>query len=103
MSQWLDVFSESVELTEERWQHIVTEHPIMREYREKLPTVLADPDYVKRSKRDADVLLYYRYFTDILDGKFLLVVVKKDTPRSFILTGYVTRSIMKGESVWARS
>ena len=103
MPQWFDVFSQSVELTEERWQHIVTEHPIMREYREKLPTVLADPDYVKRSKRDEDVLLYYRYFTDILDGKFLLVAVKKDSQRSFILTGYVTRSIMKGKSVWERS
>jgi hypothetical protein len=103
MPQWLDVFSQPVELTEERWQHIVTEHPIMGDHREKLPTVLADPDYVKRSKRDKDVLLYYRYFTDILDGKFLLVVVKKDLQRSFILTGYVTRSIMKGESVWERS
>lgn len=103
MPQWFDVFSQSVELTEERWQHIVAEHPIMSEYREKLPTVLADPDYVKRSKRDEDVLLYYRYFTDILDGKFLLVVVKKYPQRSFILTGYVTRSIMKGESVWERS
>ncbi len=103
MPQWFDVFSQPVELTEERWQHIVTEHPIMSEYREQLPTVLADPDYVKRSKRDEDVLLYYRYFTDILDGKFLLVVIKKDSQRSFILTGYVTRSIMKGESVWERS
>jgi len=25
--QWLDVFSQPVELTEERWQHIVIEHP----------------------------------------------------------------------------
>jgi|SRR5262245_55111782 len=103
MPQWLDVFSQAVELTEERWQHIVTEHPIMSEYREKLPTVLADPDYIKRSKRDGDVLLYYRYFTDILAGKFLLVVVKRDAKRSFILTGYVTRSVMKGNTLWERS
>ncbi len=101
--QWLDIFSQSVELTDERWLHIVTEHPIMNDYREKVALVLSDPDYVKRSKRDKDVLLYYRYFADILDGKFLLVVVKKDEQRSFILTGYVTRSIMKGESLWERS
>jgi hypothetical protein len=103
MPQWLDVFSQSVELTEERWRHIIAEHPIMSEHREKLPSVLADPDYVKRSKRDEAVLLYYRYFTDILDGKFLLVVVKKGAKRSFILTAYVTRSIMKGNTLWERS
>lgn len=100
---WLDIFSQAVELTEERWQHIVTEHPIMVTYRDKIPTTLLDPDYIKRSKRDEHVTLYYRYFADILDGKYLLSVVKKGLPRSFILTGYVTRSVMKGETLWERS
>lgn len=98
--QWLDVFSQPVELTEERWQHIVTEHPIMREYRDRIATVLAEPDYIKRSKRDEQVQLYYRYFADILDGKYLLIVVRKHPARSFVLTGYVTRTVMKGETLW---
>src|SRR5215471_7869170 len=101
--QWFDVFSQPIELTEERWQHIVTEHPEVSEHKEKIPVVLADPDYVKRSQRDEHVILYYQYFTDILDGKYLLIVVKKDQARSFILTGYVTRSVMRGETLWERS
>ena len=101
--QWLDVFSEPVELTEERWQHIVTEHPELCEYREKILTVLADPDYVKRSKRDEHVMLYYRYFADILEGKYLLVVVKKEPVRSFVLTGYATGSVRKGETIWEKN
>ena len=101
--QWLDVFSQPVELTEERWQHIVIEHPEVIDHKEKIPVVLADPDYVKRSKRDERVMLYYRYFADILDGKYLLIAVKKDLSRSFVVTGYVTRSVMKGEMLWERS
>lgn len=100
--QWLDIFSEPVELTEERWQHIVTEHPEVREHQEKIPTVLADPEHVKRSKRDEQVMLYYRYFDTILDGKYLLVVVKKGAARSFVLTAYLTNSVRKGETVWEK-
>lgn len=39
----------------------------------------------------------------MLGGTYLLIAVKKDRVRSFIFTGYVTRSIMKGETVWERS
>jgi len=101
--QWLDVFSQPVELTEERWQHIAIEHPEAIDHKEKIPVALADPDYVKRGKRDEHVMLYYRYFADILDGKYLLVAVKKDPARSFVVTGYVTRAVMKGETLWERS
>jgi len=101
--QWFDVFSQPIELTEERWQHIVTEHPEVSEHKEKIPVVLADPDYVKRSQRDEHVILYYQYFTDILDSKYMLIVVKKDQARSFILTGYVIRSVMRRETLWERS
>lgn len=101
--QWPNVFSQPVELTEERWQHIVIEHPEVIDHKEKIPIVLADPDYVKRSKRDEHVILYYRYFADIFDGKYLLVAVKKDLLRSFVVTGYVTRSVMQGETLWERS
>lgn len=103
MRPWLDVFLQPVELTEERWQHIVAAHPEVIEHKEKIPIVLADPDYVKRSKRDEHVILYYRYFADILGGKYLLIAVKKDPARSFVLTGYVTRSVMKGETLWEKS
>jgi len=101
--RWLDVFSRPVELTEERWHHIITEHPEVLEHRERIPTVLSDPDYVKRSRRDEHVILHYRYFEQILGGKYLLVVVKKEPDRSFVLTGYVTRSVMRGETLWEKS
>ncbi|OGL42752.1 MAG: hypothetical protein A2W05_02640 [Candidatus Schekmanbacteria bacterium RBG_16_38_10] len=96
-----DIFNDIIELTDERWQHIVREHPEVESYKGKIQEVLSSPDYVKKSKRDKEVLLYYRHYDDILDGKYLLVAVKKGL-RSFILTCYITDIIKKGESLWEK-
>lgn len=96
-----DIFKGTIELTDERWYHITKEHPEVKEYREKIQEVLTSPDYIKKSSRDAKVLLYYKYYRDIFVGKFLLVVVKKDL-RSFILTCYITDAIKRGETLWER-
>lgn len=70
-----DIFSDSIELTNERWSHIIKEHPEVSLYRERINAVLSGPDYVKRSSRDTEVLLYYKFFADILEGKYMLVAV----------------------------
>ena len=54
---------------------------------------------VKRSRRDAQVHLYYRYEPDIWGGKYLLGVAKIGRP-SVVLTAYVTESIKPGELLW---
>ena len=81
-----------IELTNECWQHIVTEHPEIRGFRKRLSQILSEPDLVKRSKRDKDVLLYYRWYSDIFGGKYLLAVAKVYR-RPFLLTYYVTDRI----------
>jgi len=96
-----DTFEDTIELTDERWYHIIKEHPEVKQYRERLQEVLTIPDYVKKSSRDTKVLLYYKYYGDILMGKFLLVVVKKNL-RSFILTCYIADAIKRGETLWER-
>ncbi len=98
---YIDKFGNSIELTEERWNHIVKEHPEILSFKDRIADVLKEPDYIKRSGRDADVLIYYKFYDDILEGKYLLVVVKKDI-RSFVLTGYITDAIKKGETLWEK-
>ncbi len=49
--------------------------------------VLSKPDYVKRSTRDKTVILYYKFYDDIFDGKYLLAVTK----------GSITVFVMNGE------
>ena len=72
-----DIFEEAIELTDERWKHIIKEHPEIEPYRERIKEVLLSPDYVKKSKRDTEVLLYYKFYDDIYDGKYLLAVARK--------------------------
>jgi len=96
-----DIFQDTIELTDERWHHIIKEHPEVKQYRERVKEVLIIPNYVKKSSRDTKVLLYYEYYGDILMGKFLMVVVKKNL-RSFILTCYITDAIKRGETLWER-
>lgn len=96
-----DIFNNAIELTDERWRHITREHPEVEPYKEKIQEVLSSPDYVKKSKRDAEVLLYYKFYGDIFDGKYLLVATKKGL-RSFILTCYITDIIKRGETLWEK-
>ena len=56
---------------------------------------------MKKSNRDADVLLYYKFYDDIVSGKYMLIVAKKGF-HSFILTCYITDMIKKGVSVWEK-
>jgi hypothetical protein len=98
---YTDIFGDSIELTDERWLHIIKEHPEVRWHKEKIQEVLATPDYVKRSSRDADVLLYYKFYSDIFKGKYMLIAAKKGL-RSFILTCYITDMIKKGVTLWER-
>jgi hypothetical protein len=98
---YIDIFGNSIELTDERWLHIIKEHPEVSQYKERIQEVLATPDYVKRSSRNTDVVLYYKFYSDILDGKYLLVVIKKEL-RSFVLTCYITDMIKKGVILWEK-
>ena len=60
-----DFFGDEVNLPNERWDHIIKEHPAVALHKDKIGEVLNDPAHVKRSSRDSDVLLYYRYYSEI--------------------------------------
>lgn len=101
-SIYRDYSGKEIELPEERWNHITKEHPEIKSLINKVGDVLANPDHVKLSKRDKEVFLYYRFYPDIQAGKYLLIVVKKGRERSFVLTGYITNAIRKGDTLWER-
>ena len=96
-----DIFADQIELTDERWLHIVREHPELKLYKERIGEVLSSPDYVKKSRRDKEVLLYYKHYSDIYKGKYILAAVKKGL-RSFVITCYITDIIKKGVTLWER-
>ena len=96
-----------VELSEEREKHIADGHPdFLPGHRDKIPTVLSDPDQIRRSSRFPNARLFTRWFDAIRGGKFVVVVVVSDavpSARHWVITGYIARKITGGEIEWKRS
>jgi hypothetical protein len=94
-----------VELTDEREEHITVRHPdILPEYRLLLEEVLASPDVVRRSKRNAKARLFSRWYTGLRGGKHLVVVaVSEPTGHCWIVTAYMTRRLAWGVVEWTRN
>ncbi len=78
-----------IELTDERWRHILIYHPDVRRFRTQIAETLAAPETVRRSAYDPEVFIFYRR---VVRSKYLAVVVKTNK-RNFILTAYLTERI----------
>jgi hypothetical protein len=69
-----------VELTEERERHIAERHPaLLPEHREKIAAPLADPDQSRRSVQFGNAKLFSRWYTDLRQGKHVVVVVVSES------------------------
>jgi hypothetical protein len=92
-----------VRLTDERWEHILTQHPEMDGQRERILETIADPDQVQSG--DYGVLLALRrYRRTTLGDKYLTVAYREaSADDGFVLTAYLTRRpSARRESVWKR-
>ena len=90
------IIGKKIELTDERRQHILTRHPDVAIHFPKVSKTLLEPDEIRADKEDKNVLLFYKYFSKIGSGKYLVVVVKFNK-RNFLLTLYSTYRIKTGE------
>jgi hypothetical protein len=97
----------SVELTDERLQHISETHPeLLPDHLAALELTLADPDQIRSSGRLARTRLFARWFDDIRDGKYVVAVVIADPPpsgRVWVVTAYNARRLSGGTIEWTRN
>ncbi len=95
------------ELTDERRTPIARAHPdLLPEYLVQVGQTLAAPDQVRRSTRMSTARLFYRWFKDVRQGKYVVVVVVSETmlaERHWIITAYITRRLANGEVEWRRN
>lgn len=103
MKWFKDLNDRYIRLTEERQEHIETDHPEMQGQIDKIRETLIDPDIIVRSRTDSNVELFYRYYniTPVTE-KYLCVVVKVLSDDMFIITAYFTDKIKRGEILWKR-
>ncbi|MBE9506832.1 MAG: hypothetical protein IMY86_02175 [Chloroflexi bacterium] len=96
-----------VELTDEREAHIAHTHPdLLPEYLAQIEQTLANPDQVRRSIHMSAARLFYRWFEDVRQGKYVAVIVVSEaapTERHWIITAYITRGLANGEVEWRRN
>lgn len=101
MFRYKSKLGREIELTTERKNYILIRHPELKKHFGKIRKVLASPDEIRISKRDRQVLLFYKYFARILGGKYIVVVAKFNL-RNFIITAHVTDKVKIGEKYEAR-
>ncbi len=98
--EFVDQFNRKIKLTNERWKHITDTHPELKELLKELSGTLEDPELIKSSIYDDDVILFYRFYEHIYEGKYICVVVK--LCEEIVITSYITDRIKRGEVVWIK-
>ena len=98
-----DIWGNEVRLTQERLAH-VSEHPEMKEQKDKLAETLLEPDVIIQSQSDRAIRLFHRLYKGTIVGdKYLCVVVKyPQVGNAFIITAYLTDKIKRGGILWKR-
>lgn len=93
----------SIRLSDERLDHLETQHPEMLSQLERVSETLAYPERVIRSKTDTSVELFYKHYPSTpVSEKFLCIVVKTFKDDNFVITAYYTDSIKGGDLLWEK-
>lgn len=92
-----------VRLTEERWQHITSQHPEMVGQQGRVLETLSQPDMIQAGNR-GELLAVRLYAETPLGTKFLVVVYREvDAGDGFVLTAYFSRRpSARRETTWQR-
>ena len=98
--EFVDKFNRNIRLTNERWKHIADTHPELKNLLNELSGALKEPEIVKNSANDEDVVLFYRFYEHIYKGKYMCVVVKLN--EKLIITAYITDRIKRGDVIWTK-
>jgi hypothetical protein len=103
MNRFVDNRGRLIRLSDERLDHLESQHPEMADQLDRIVNTLANPDRIIRSRTDSSVELFYKYFPITpVSMKFLCIGVKKHRDDNFVITAYYTDSVKKGEMLWEK-
>lgn len=98
MPFYIEVISklgQHIRTTKHHWDYVVGKHESIAGMEEQIKETLRNPTYVRLSKEDKDVYLYYAPYNKY----FLCVVCRHLNGDGFIITAYLADSIKKGVTV----
>ena len=79
------------------WQKLISKHSDIEEFEDSIKQALASPDEIRRSSRDAGVLLFYRV---VKQKRWVVSVTRRLNGDGFLITAYQTDAIKEGERIW---
>jgi hypothetical protein len=104
MMYFQDIRNRAIRLTDERRHHLESDHPEMAGQISRIAETLADPDRIVRSRTDATVELFYKWYAATpVTAKFLCIVVKALPDDPFMITAYHTDAVKRGEILWQKT
>lgn len=85
-----------IRLTEERWEHIVDEHPELSSYVDDILAAVADPEYILRGQGGTLIGVLN------LGRRTFLHVIYREVSKDdgFIITAFLKPSVNKQTIVW---
>ena len=90
----------TVRVTAIYWDIIVTiKHPVMSGFEDNVKETLADPDQIRASRSDPNILLFYKINSP---GRWICAVVKRLNGDGFLITAYPTGAIKEGKQIWLK-
>ena len=87
----------TVRTTESYWQRLLTKHPDLEDLENFVQQTLIDPDEIRHSKQDENVLLFYR---SLKEKRWVVAVTRRIDHDGFLITAYQTNAIKEGELLW---
>lgn len=103
-----DPFGAEVVLTEECWEnHILVEHPIMKQFLYELKEAVVSPDFIFKSKISRKTFLYFKKFIKENLGTFYLMIAaekKSKKRKGYIKTSFPVYNLSRGgELIWKKT
>jgi hypothetical protein len=87
----------TVRTSEEYWEKLIVKHPDIADLELEIQQALANPDEIRRSSRDPNVLLFYLV---LKERRWVVAVARRLNRDGFLITAYQTDAIKEGESLW---
>ena len=89
-----------VRVSRERWSLITTaKHPVMAGREDVVRATLENPEQIRQSRSDSEVLLFYRAERS---SRWVCAVAKRAANQGLLITAYPTDAIKEGIQVWPK-
>src|SRR5262245_41218527 len=89
-----------VRVSRARWELIATfKHPVMAGRESIVKTALENPDEVRQSRTDREVLLFYKVEAA---RRWVCAVAKQVGADGFLVTAYPTDAMKEGVRIWPK-